>query len=190
MTDRMRNVLVAGSLSALACGGSPTEPSGSATLNVHLTDTPFEDAMAVLITFDEVRVHPADGEWTAVPFVEGATRTCDLKKLVGAQDVLGIGVLAPGHYTQIRLNVVSAALYFTNGTPALDPACAANIVPPEGDSASLEISSGRVILNRQFDLTAEDATTITLDLDGGSSIHQTGAGTYRMAPVISVVSVQ
>lgn len=91
--------------------------------------------------------------------------------------MLGVGALTPGHYTQIRLIVANAPLYFANGTPPLDPACAARIVPPAGDRASLEISSGDVKLNRQFDLVAGDATTITLDFDGDRSIRKTAPGT-------------
>ena len=189
----MRTFIAAVSLLTVACSGSPTGPtqSGSATLNVRITDSPFEDAKAVLVTFDAVSVHKADGEgWTTVPFADGTSRTSDLKKLEGAQDVLGVGALTPGHYTQIRLIVASAALYFTNGTPPLGPACAAVIAPPAGDHASLEISSGEVKLNRQFDLVAGDATTITLDFDGNRSIRETAPGRYRMRPVIGVVSVQ
>ncbi len=47
-----------------------------------------------------------------------------------------------------------------------------------------------MILNRPFDLTDDTATTITLDFDGDRSIREAPPGTYRMTPVISVVSVQ
>ena len=88
------------SLTTVACGGSPTGPSGPANLNVSITDSPFSGAMAVLATFTSVEVHRADEGWTPVPFPGGtSTRTCDLKKLEGAEDVLSVGRLAPGHYT-------------------------------------------------------------------------------------------
>jgi hypothetical protein len=51
------------------------------------------------------------------------------------------------------------------------------------------VSSGEVKLNRPFTLTADTATTILLDLDGNGSIHQMGNGSYRMTPVIGIVSV-
>ena len=49
-----RTLIAAVSLLTVACSGSPTGPtqSGSATLNVRITDSPFEDAKAVLVTFD------------------------------------------------------------------------------------------------------------------------------------------
>jgi hypothetical protein len=95
--------------------------------------------------------------------------------------------MAQGHYTQLRLTVSAATLYFDN--PSVGPACAATIAAPAGASAPVTVSSGTVILNREFDLTTDDVTTILLDFDGDGSIIQTGAGAYRMTPVIAVVSV-
>lgn len=178
-------------LGTLACGDSPTGPSGSAgTLTVMLKDTPFSDARAVLVTFSEVTAHRStETDFTRVPFAGSATsRTCDLKKLQTAQDVLGTGPLAAGHYTQIRLVVSSAVLYFEN--PAEGDACAASIMPPNGTSAPLEIPSGEVKLNRQFEVSASGATTMLLDFDGDRSIRETGNNRFMMTPVITVVSVQ
>ncbi len=179
-------VLLAG---AIGCGSNPTSPSGNASLSVLLKDTPFSDAKAVLVTFSDVSAHASGGNWTTVPFAGGATsRTCDLKQLTSAQDVLGTGGLAAGHYTEIRLTVSSAALYFDNAAPS--PACTSTIATPPGRNATLEISNGQVFLNRQFDLTAGSTTTMLLDFNGDQSIMQTGNGTYKMSPVITVVSVQ
>jgi hypothetical protein len=173
----------------IACGGSPTSATGNGNFQVLLKDTPFSDAKAVLVTFSEVSVHASGGGWTTVPFSGGATsRTCDLKQLQGAQDVLGIGTLPAGHYTQVRVTVTSAALYFDNAAPV--GACAAAIAAPAGRSASLNIPSGQVILNREFDLSATNTATMVLDFNGDQSINQTGNGSYQMSPVISIVSVQ
>lgn len=125
----------------------------------------------------------------ALPFSPASpSRTCDLKKLTGAQDVLGTGPLPTGHYTQIRLVVQSATVYFDN--PSSGPACAPSVAPPAGNSAPLEIPSGKIKLNREFDVTSGNVTTITLDFDGDRSINQTGSGKFIMKPVIAVVSVQ
>jgi len=153
-----------------------------------LQDSPFSDAKSVLVTFSEVSVHLSGGDFVTLPFVSGgSSRTCDLKKLVGAQDVLGTGPLSPGHYTQIRLVVSSAVIYFdqaSTGTP-----CAGTIAAPAGGSAPVDVPSGDLRLNREFDLTTAQ-TTITLDFDGDRSIKQTGNGKYMMNPVVSVVSVK
>jgi len=189
----MRSILalaIAAACTVSACGDSATGPSGApSSLTVLLKDSPFSDAKSLLVTFSEVSAHKSDGEWTKVPFSGGASsRTCDIKKLADAQDVLGTGPLTPGHYTMIRLEVTSAALYFENA--ATGPACAPTMTTPAGRSANVEVPSGMVRLNREFDLTSTTATTMLLDFDGDKSVHETGNGRYMMTPVIGVVSVQ
>ena len=113
-------------------------------------------------------------------------RACDLKKLVSAQDVLGVGSLPGGHYTQIRLTVSAAALYFDN---AASGACADTIAAPAGNSAAMSIPSGVIKLNREFTVPTGGTTTILVDFDGDKSVHDTGNGHFMMSPVISGVSV-
>ena len=177
-------------MTVIACGGSSTSPSSSNGVTVMLKDSPFSDAKALLVTFSAVSVHASGGDFMTVPFSGGATtRTCDLKKLTSTQDVLGTGALAAGHYTQIRLVVASAAIYFDNASSSAT-ACAPSITAPAGRTAAVTIPSGEVILNREFDLTATAVTTITLDFNGDQSVKDTGNGTFMMTPVIAIVSVQ
>ena len=177
-------------LGVMACSDSPSSPSsGSATnFNLRMRDSPFSDAKAVLVTFSSVRAHRAESDWTTVPFASNATtRTCDLKKLETSEDVLGAASLPAGHYTQVRLVVQSATLFFDNTSSG--PACAPSIAAPAGNMAALEIPSGEVKLNREFDVSASTPLTMLIDFDGDRSIHQTGNGRYMMSPVISVLSV-
>ncbi|OFW14868.1 MAG: hypothetical protein A3H29_14480 [Acidobacteria bacterium RIFCSPLOWO2_02_FULL_67_21] len=155
-----------------------------------LKDSPFSDAKSVFVTFSEVTAHrDTESDFTKLPFAGDATaRTCDLKKLETAQHILGIGTLPAGHYTQVRLVVASATIYFDNA--ATGDACAPTIAAPAGRSAPLDIPSGEVRLNRQFEVPASGATTMLLDFDGDRSIRETGNGRYMMSPVISIVSVQ
>ena len=177
-----------------ACSGNPASPSDAGSLRLMITDSPYSDAKSVLVTFSEVSAHVSSSEnggRTNLRFASDATsRTCDLKKLEQAQDVLGVGTVPAGHYTMIRLVVSRAALYFDNALPADAPACAPTVTPPAGRSANLVIPSGVVKMNREFDVPETGATTILLDFDGDRSIHEQGNGVFRMAPVISVVSVQ
>lgn len=180
-------------LVGFACGGgSGTGPSGTrGTMTLMMKDSPFTDAKALLVTFSDVSIHRSDqpdSAWTKLPFAGGATgRTCDLKKLQTAQDVLGTGELAAGHYTQVRLTVASAALYFDN--PSVGTACAPAIAAPAGRSAPVDVPSGEVKLNREFDITGA-TTTMLVDFDGDRSVRETGNNRYLMTPVIGVVSVQ
>jgi hypothetical protein len=206
----------------LACGGGPASPTGTATagdagnngggtsggggsnpgtpstptgtLTVRITDSPFSDAKAVLVTFSAVNVHRTDGDsWQTIPFTSGSSRTCDLKKLQGPTDVLGVGSLPSGHYTQVRLVVSAAKIYFDNASSG--GACAASISEPAGKSASVDVPSGEVKLNHEFTVSGS-AMTMTLDFDGDKSIKAAGGGNgksptkYLMTPVIRVASVQ
>jgi hypothetical protein len=175
---------------AIACGKSATSPgANSSTLNVILKDSPFSDAKALLVTFSTVSAHITGGDFVTLPFLGGTTsRTCDLKKLTTATDVLGTGTLTAGHYTQLRLVVSSATVNFDNASTGSP--CAPTISAPAGQNATVTIPSGEVILNREFDVTSSGATTITLDFDGDRSIKATGSAQYMMTPVITVVSVQ
>jgi hypothetical protein len=167
---------------------SPPGP-GSTTLTILLKDSPFSDAKALLVSFSEVNVHASGGDWVTVPFAGGATgRTCDLKKLETAQDLLGVASLPAGHYTQLRLVVSSATIYFDNPSSGL--ACDASITAPLGTNAAVTIPSGELKLNRQFDLAASGGLSILLDFDGDKSVKLTGSGKYMMTPVIGIVSVQ
>ena len=83
----------------------------------------------------------------------------------------------------------SCAACSDNTSPS-GSACATTIAPPAGRSAAVEIPSGEVRLNREFDLTTSTATTILLDFKGDESVKETGNGRFMMTPVVAVVSVQ
>lgn len=186
-----------------SAGGGGATSAAAGALSVFITDSPFSDAKALLVTFSEVSVHNADtGEWKTLSFTGGSSRTCDLKKLDGPTDVLGVGSLPAGKYTQVRLNVTSASIYF-DAESSSSSACAPTIAAPTGRSAPVEIPSGEVKLNHEFTVTSS-GTTMVLDFDGDQSVRQTGNGNgngngsgngatntkYMMVPVIRVVSVQ
>jgi len=182
----------------------PGRTNAQGTLTVNIKDSPFSEASALLVTFSEVRVHVADdedddsiqgdadeGEWLLLPFAGGATtRTCDLKRLVAATDVLGTAPLQAGHYTQIRLTVSGARIYKTATTTGAVCSPTPALAPATDLGQAVEISSGTLKLNRQFTVPAGGATTILLDFDGDKSITKTGNDKYKMKPVITVVSVQ
>jgi hypothetical protein len=164
---------------------------------MRITDSPFSDAKSVLVTISELQVHREDAEWQTIPFPDDAAtpaieaeRTCDLKKLQGPVDILGGGLLTAGHYTQIRLVVKKAVIYFDVAPDPAAPACTAvEPVLTSTNMANVTIPSGEVKLNRGFDLATDGTTTITLDFDGDKSIRQTGTGTYMMSPVIAIKQV-
>lgn len=187
----MRFLLFGALISGLglaACGNhSPTSPdTTNGNFRLMLKDSPFNDAKSVLITFTDVSAHRSgEGGFTTIG---AGTRTCDLKKLQSSQDVLGVGTIPQGHYTQIRLVVSSAVIYFDNA--ATGSACAASIAAPTGRSSTVEIPSGEIKLNREFDVPASGVTTMVLDFDGDKSIRETGNSRFMMQPVVAITSVQ
>jgi len=191
----MRTIAVLSILAAVtvaSCGGdSVVSPSGNGRLSLMIKDTPYSDARALLVTFSEVTAHrDGEGGFSRLPFGDASatSRTCDLKKLVDRQDLLGVGTLPAGHYTQVRLVVSNATLYFENASEG--PPCATTIAAPAGRSAPVEIPSGEVRLNRQFEVSESGATSMLIDFDGDRSVTETGNGRFRMTPVIGIVSVQ
>ena len=183
--------ILAGTAVASCGGDSVVSPSGSGRLSLMIKDTPYSDARALLVTFSEVTAHrDGEGGFTRLPFGDttATSRTCDLKKLVDRQDLLGVGTLPAGHYTQVRLVVSSATLYFDNASEG--PPCATTIAAPAGRSAGVEIPSGEVKLNRQFEVGESGATSMLIYFAGDRSVTETGNGRFRMTPVIGIFSVQ
>jgi hypothetical protein len=184
---RLSTAIVLG-LGLVACDNDETGPSS--TVTVRITDSPFSDAQAVLVTFSDLAAQRSgDSGFTDIPFSpESATRTCDLKRLQDVEDVLGAGALPEGHYTRIRVTISSATLYFdaaSTGSP-----CSATIAPPAGASATIAVPTSEVIINQEFDVSQNDGTAITLDFEGEPSIQQMADGSFTMTPVISVVNVE
>ena len=179
---------------------SATSP-GTGTLRVMLKDAPAK-ASAVLVTFSDVSAHRSGGlggdtgEWTSL--LSETSITCDLTKLKNNAQLLGIGNVTQGHYTQIRLILPEVVMY-QGGTPSeSSSACVAGTVENAGTLVPIgstggpwqvTVPSGDIKLNHQFDLSTGTTVTITLDFDGDRSIHQTASDTFVMSPVISVDSL-
>jgi hypothetical protein len=186
-------VAIAAAMSSASCADMVTSPSGAANgaLNVFLAHSPYTDARALLVTVAEVAAHRgSESDFTQLPFGAPGTsllRTCDLNRVENAQTTIGSGPLPAGSYSQLRVVVLAAALYFDN--PSTGPACAATIPAPAGRRVVADVSSGEVRLNQPFDIVAGANASIVINFDGAQSITDMGNGRYRMTPVIGVVSV-
>ncbi|MCZ6690701.1 MAG: DUF4382 domain-containing protein [Planctomycetota bacterium] len=122
-------VALAGMLSCLpSCGeGGDDIPSAPGAVNLYLTDAPA-DFVQVWVTLDRVQVHKSGGPWETIPLVartidsngdglddaipnpDGSVTT-DLLALRGVETLFSGGVVEAGHYTQIRLRVLSAEAF-------------------------------------------------------------------------------
>ena len=182
--------LVAVAVAALSCGGdSGTAPDGGGTLLIQMHDAPFNDARAVLVTFSDVSVRSDDGDMEGLSFEGGGSRTCDLKRLEdGHNEVLASGSPPEGRYTQIRLTLADATLFFESETQL--PACRASRQNPGGRDRAVSIPTATITLDREFEVSKNTRTTITLDFDGEKSILEGGAaGLFNLNPTIRVVAV-
>jgi len=91
-------------------------------------------------------------------------------------------------YTQIRLVIADATLFFEGDTPL--PACRATRHNPGGRDRAVNVPSAVVTLDREFEVRENTRTTVTLDFDGEKSFLEGGAaGLFNLNPVIRVVSV-
>jgi hypothetical protein len=95
-------------------------------------------------------------------------KTFNLIELQGVKDLLGEKDLTAGKYTQIRLTVDSAELEIG------------------GIKADIKIPSGKLKLVKNFNIEANKTTTLTLDFDAQTSVHQAGSK-YNMKPTIKVI---
>lgn len=157
-------------------GSQPqTVPAGQGGLQIFLTDAPG-DYDAVIVEVVEVRVHrnqEADtlSGWQTVSV---DTTLVDLLQLSGGNSVLlAEGFLPAGHYEQIRL------MLGQNNSVVVDSVAYPLDIPSSARSG--------LKLNHGFRIEEGAIYAVTLDFDADRSIHRTGAGQYKMRPVIRIV---
>ena len=185
-------LLLAGVLAGCGSDGEGGAGAQVGTLSVSLTDAPACGFDAVNVTVDKVRVHQsstANGNaagWTTI--------TLDPPQKINLLDLndptqpnfalihLGQTPLVAGHYTQLRLDLVSNTV-----TPLANSVVRSSQpgteIPLETPSA---IQSG-IKLVHSFTVSAGQRVDLLLDFDACHSIVHTGSGKYKLKPVITVI---
>ena len=179
----------------LAGCGNSSDGGASAqfgTLSVSLTDAPACGFDAVNVTVDQVRVHQSSvanentAGWTTI--------TLDPPKKINLLDFndptkpdtalvhLGQTPLEAGHYTQVRLVLVSNSVTSLANSVVLSSQPGTEI-PLDTPSA---IQSG-IKLIHQFTVNPGHRVDLLLDFDACHSIVQIGNGKYKLKPVIKVI---
>lgn len=152
-------------IAAIGCGGSGGSASGTGTLSVRLADAPDPSVTAVNITVDRVEAN-VDGAWQPVAVTPQTFNLLDLAK---DSSLLGSAALPTGHYGQVRLFVSNPSITDDSGTH--------NLTIPSGDQTGIKVLV-------DYDINANNVTTLLLDFDVSHSINKTGAGSYHLKPVV------
>lgn len=141
---------------------------GTATLVVHLTDTPAAyEAVHVEVT--GVEIHTNTDGWMTVPVTDTIYDLLQLQDSANA--VLGSLIVPVGTLSQIRLILGDQNTVTVN-----------SVVYPL--SLSSQDKSG-LKLNIHQELSANTTYTLVLDFDASLSVIDNGNGTYKLKPVIT-----
>jgi len=97
------------------------------------------------------------------------SRTFDLLKIKGLDEVFAVGDVQAGKYTQIRLLIDSASVGFSNGTTEI-----------------ATIPSGEVKFVNSFDVIAGKTTVLTFDFDAEKSVNVSGSNKVMIKPVVKL----
>jgi len=171
--------LVAVILFGAGCGSG--DGSGAGTVAVSLADAKPQlpvDAEQVLVTFDEVSVHKAGGDWVSLPMANTPFSVDLLEFADGSSTRLVPPVeLDSGRYTQVRLELA-------DNQAGQDPVNC--LVTEGGQKIPLTVPSGFLRTDKNFEFEVEDgaAVDLTVDFDLSRSIVAQGNGRYHLKPVL------
>ncbi len=149
----------------------PTSRASTGTLHVYIKDAPV-DLTNLFVTIDSVEVQNSDGNgWTTLAFT-GDVRTANFD-LLALQDVakdLSTQQLPAGNYTKIRLHVEDASAIFSDNP----------------DEVSLKVPSGKIDIIVHFEIKAEQATQVLLDMTADTVAISTSG---NLKPVIKATVI-
>ena len=179
-----------------ACGSSGGDGSNAApgAASVSLTDAPACGYDEVNVTVSKVRIHQSSSaDDTAAGWSEITLNPPRKINLLDFNDPtlpvhvqpLGVTALVAGHYTQLRLVLVSNS---GGGAPA-------NSVVLSGTTAEIPLDTPSAIrsgvkLIHEFTVNSGQTVDLLLDFDACRSIVVTGNGKYKLKPVIKVIPVE
>jgi hypothetical protein len=154
---KFRNLLIAIALGTLlsACGGSNGGP-GTGTLNLEITDSPVDDADAVVVVFTGVEVKPVNGDVITIDYCDLAIDDVSLCKDIdlmllqdgATTDLLNDEDLPAGEYAWIRLKVYTDATALDASYIQITTDSGSethNLSIPSGNETGLKLVSGFTI---------------------------------------------
>lgn len=167
--------------------GGPETAQAMGTLQIMVTDAPPEEEVtSIMVTVESVEVHKAAAEqeqtsnnltnnstngeagWLPLGILAG-NETFDLLQIQGIEEVLAVGELEPGKYTQIRMTISSVQVRLG-----------------AGNLTDVILPSGKLKFVRPFDIVEGQTTALLFDFDAEKSINMTGSGKIMFKPVIKL----
>jgi hypothetical protein len=133
---------------------------------------------ALEMTINSVEVHfvgedeSATGKWVSL---FSGTKTLDLLKYTEVRAIIGYQELAPGKYTQIRLNISNSTIKVYNPWMHV-----------YNKTYDLKVPSKELKIVHNFDVEANKTLVLTLDFDLEQSVHKTDQG-YIFTPTVRVL---
>jgi hypothetical protein len=170
------SVLLFASILIGGCGG---DDGNNGTLTIGIADAKPSlpvDAQHVYVTFDEVRVHKAGGDWESLPLPATPYEIDLLAFSDGASTHLVPPVeLEAGKYTQIRFGVTGGRIEYAGG-----------------QDIELTVPSQFLKTDKNFDFDVEggSAVDLTVHFDLSQSIVAQGGGEYHLKPVLHLQETQ
>ena len=142
MFRRSRTPLVLASAVALAAGtagcGENTAPDGLARLTVALTDAPSAMYEEATVEIGAVSLIPSDGPPVELTDAGGSHDLLQLQD--GVMVDLATLAIDPGHYLQMRLEVLSASVTLAEGYEFADGTTSRDLAVPSGAQSGIKIN--------------------------------------------------
>jgi len=164
-----------------------TLPAGMGIIEIRVTDAPPKYTVTqiiVEISEDEeeggVQVHRVDGEgggvWETIDILGGQNPFILYPDLLGLEQVLAVGGMNAGKYTQIRMNLESVTVTYTYTEDGV----------PQENTVEATIPSGELKFVRPFDVVEGGTTTLIIDFDADKSVAFAGADKVIFKPVVKL----
>jgi len=167
-------------------------------IEVCVTDAPpREQVTSIEVTVSNVRIHKAvaeqereqehqgsdnvtqeqereqqqeqQGEGAWLSLNGGKTKSFDLIEIKGLEEVLTVGEVEVGRYTQIRMTIEEVKVTIGDGEPQI-----------------ATVPSGELRFTRPFDVMEDETTVLLLDFDADRMVTVSGSGKVIVKPVVTL----
>jgi len=160
---------------------------------------PREQVTSILVTVSNVRIHKAvaeqereqehqgsdnvtqeqeqereqqqerqgEGAWLSLNGDEA--KSFDLIEIKGLEEILTVGKVAVGRYTQIRMTIETVEVTIGDGEPR-----------------EATVPSGELRFTRPFDVMEDDTTVLLFDFDADRMVTVSGSGKVTVKPVVTL----